>query len=151
MDSLLKDLADFYARLDHFLLPSSRACGICGECCKAVSALRVYPLEMENIRMHIKNELLLDKFRNFANSDVISIWGSSSGYCPFQEGVLCGIYPVRPYHCRIYGHYDPRGKSLLKGCVYQGHAISYYKREELPMIDELDRLNDAFSKLSNKP
>ena len=147
MKLLLGDLKKFYARLDDILRPSSRSCGICGECCKTVSAIKVYPIEIENIKRHVKNERAMDKFAKFANNSVISIWGSDSGFCPFQEGELCVIYPVRPYHCRIYGPYNPRGKSLLKGCVYQGHSTSYFDRKELPLIEEMDRLSEAYEKI----
>lgn len=140
MDSLLRNLASFYSKLEVVLQPSKRDCGVCGECCKAASMLRVYPLELENIKRYVNNERLINMFKDFANNAVIRIWGSTAGNCPFQDGALCGIYPVRPYYCRIYGHYDYRGKSLLKGCVYQGYAVIYSRREELPLIDEFDCL-----------
>lgn len=154
MDSLLKDLTGFYSKLDELLQPSNRDCGVCGQCCKAASMLRVHPLELENIRRAVQNELLFNRFQDFANNNVIRIWGNTAGNCPFQDGALCGIYPVRPYYCRIYGHYDHRGKSLLDGCVYRGHAINYSRREELPLVDRFDRLADAYAKLvgeSQKP
>lgn len=148
MELLLGDLMSFYDRLDHIL--QSRACGICGECCKAISALKVYPIEVENIKKYVNNRWLMELFTKFANNKTISIWGSDSGFCPFQEGALCNIYPVRPYHCRIYGPYNPRGRSLLKGCVYHGHSISYFDRKELPLIEEMDRLTESYEKRCNE-
>jgi len=124
MESLLKELAEFYEKLDQVLLPSGRDCGICGECCKKASMLKVRPLEMENIKRYVQSGPLIEKFRDFANNSVVKIW-NITGHCPFQEGALCSIYPVRPYYCRIYGHYDYLGESLLEGCVYRGHAVSY--------------------------
>lgn len=151
MDSLLRDLMSFYSKLDEFLQPSNWDCGVCGECCKAASMLRVHPLELENIRRTVKDERSFNKFLEFAYNDATKIWGSTAGNCSFQDGALCGIYPLRPYYCRIYGHYDHQGKSLLDGCVYRGHAVSYSRREELPLIDQFDRLTDSFAKLIQEP
>lgn len=148
MELLLKKLSEFYEKLDQVLLPSDRDCGICGECCKKASTLKVHPLEMENIRRYVQNGPLIKKFRDFTNNSVVKIW-NITGHCPFQEGALCGIYPVRPYHCRVYGHYDYLGKNLLKGCVYRGHAVSYRRREELPLVEEFDRLSAAFDRINS--
>lgn len=148
MESLLKALEDFYAKLDRVLLPTGRDCGICGECCKRASMLTVHPLEIEYIRRYVKNNKLVKKFQDFAGSAVVKIWGNTAGHCPFQEGALCGIYPARPYYCRIYGHYDYLGNSLLDGCAYKGHAVTYSRREELPLIEEFDRLTAAFDNIN---
>ncbi len=144
MNALLKDLMSFYAKLDHFMKDTDRDCGICGECCQKLYHLRVYPIEIENIRRYTADDLALEKFQKFANGTIVKIWGDISGQCPFQEGALCVIYPLRPYHCRVYGHYDYRGRSLLEGCVYQGYARAYYHREELPLINELDYLVETY-------
>lgn len=144
MEALLGDLMNFYDLLDHILL--SRPCGICGDCCKAISSLKVYPIEIENISRHVNNKWLMAQFTKFANNNVISIWGSDFALCPFQDGALCKIYNVRPYHCRIYGPYNPRGISMMKNCVYQGHSIVYFDRKELPLIEELDRLSQIYEK-----
>lgn len=149
MESLLKELEVLYSRLDEVLLPSYADCGTCGECCKRASALKVYPLEIEYIERYVKNDLLIKKFLAFANNAVISIWGNIAGHCPFQEGALCSIYRVRPYHCRIYGHYIHRERSLLDSCVYRRHATRYSRREELPLVKELDRLVEAHGLLNN--
>jgi Fe-S-cluster containining protein len=141
-ETLLHDLAGFYEKLDRVLLPSNRACGSCGECCRNLSMLRVYPLELQNIRRYIHNDKLIKKFEDFSNSRVIKIWGDieAQGHCPFQAGDLCTIYHVRPYFCRVYGHYNNQGNSLLKECVYTGHSRGYLKREELPLYAELLQL-----------
>lgn len=146
MESLLNDLKVFYKKLDKVLQPSIRNCGACGECCIKASMLKIYPLELENIKRYVNNESSLKKFLDFANNTAIKIWGNTEGQCPFQTGVLCSIYPVRPYFCRIYGHYDYRGKNLLDGCVYKGHATVYNRKEELPLISELESLSDAYTK-----
>jgi Fe-S-cluster containining protein len=65
--------------------------------------------------------------------------------------LLCSIYPARPYHCRIYGPYYHQGRSMLKGCVYQGSAKEYSSREEMPLIETLDRLIEDYHKLATKP
>lgn len=151
MDTLLKDLASFYLELDEFLHPSHKDCGLCGECCLRTNTVRVYPLEIENIRRYVKNDRLLKLFEKFSSNSIISIWGDTSGNCPFQEGLLCSIYPVRPYHCRIYGPYYRQGLGLLKGCVYQGAAKEYSRREELPLIERLKSLVDDHQKLHMAP
>lgn len=145
MKSLLDDLAGFYEKLDQALQPSKRTCGACGECCIKASMLKIYPLELENIKRYVNNEYSIKKFLDFANSTAIKIWGTVEGQCPFQTGTLCSIYPVRPYFCRIYGLYDYRGRNLLDGCVYKGHATAYVKREELPLLGELEGLSAAFT------
>lgn len=139
METLLHDLAVFYEKLDQLLQPSKRACGNCGECCRNISMLRVYPLELRNIRRYVYNEPLIKKFEDFTNNRIIKIWGDieAQGHCPFQADSLCSIYHVRPYFCRVYAHYNSRGSGLLAGCVYTGHSITYFKREELPLYDEL--------------
>lgn len=151
MDTLLKNLASFYLELDAFLQPSNKDCGLCGECCLRTTTLRVYPPEMENIKRSVQDDRLLELFYKFASNNVISIWGDTTGHCPFQEGLLCTIYPVRPYHCRIYGPYYPQGRDLLKGCVYQETAKEYSSREEMPLIDKLDRLIENYHKLNTGP
>jgi Fe-S-cluster containining protein len=145
MVTMLHDLAEFYEKLDQALQPSKRVCGTCGECCVKASMLRIYPLELENIKRYVNNESSLKKFLDFANNVVVKIWGNVEGQCPFQTGLLCSIYPVRPYFCRIYGHYDYQGKNLLDGCVYRGHATVYTKKEELPLLYELEELSDTFA------
>jgi Fe-S-cluster containining protein len=141
-ETLLHELAGFYEKLDLVLQPSNRACGSCGECCRNLSMLRVYPLELQNIRRYVHNDNLLKKFEDFSNNRIIKIWGDieALGHCPFQAGDLCAIYRVRPYFCRVYGHYNSQGNSLLKGCVYSGHSTAYLKREELPLYAELLQL-----------
>ena len=66
MNALLEDLMSFYARLDEFMRDSDRDCGICGECCKKLHQLRVYPVELENIRRHVADNSAIKKFQNFA-------------------------------------------------------------------------------------
>ncbi|HBC91406.1 MAG TPA: hypothetical protein DCZ10_00490 [Pelotomaculum sp.] len=151
MDALLKDLASFYRELDALLQPSNKDCGLCGACCLRTTSLRVYPPEMENIRRYVKNDRLLMLFEKFASNSIISIWGDTTGHCPFQEGLLCSVYPARPYHCRIYGPYHHQGRNLLKECVYQGAAKSYSRREELPLIEKLDLLIENYHKLTMEP
>ncbi|OQA09207.1 MAG: Flagellin N-methylase [Firmicutes bacterium ADurb.Bin373] len=136
MESMLHNLAKFYAALDEALQPLKRACGDCGECCRRASKLQVYPLELQNISRFVKNDYLIRKFIDFANNKVVKIWGDVEGQCPFQDGDRCSIYAVRPYFCRVYGPYNYRGKNLLKGCVYCGHSIIYFYREELPLYNE---------------
>jgi len=148
MDALLNALASFYQELDEFLQPFNKDCGLCGECCLRTTTLRVYPLEMENIRRSVQNNRQLALFEKFTSNSIISIWGDTSGNCPFQEGLLCSIYPIRPYHCRIYGPFYPRGRALLKGCVYQGTAKEYSKREEMPLLEKLNQLIAKYHELS---
>lgn len=151
MDTLLEDLASFYRELDELLQPSYKDCGLCGECCQRTTTLRVYPPEMENIRRHMQDDRLLKIFEKFTSNTIISIWGDTTGNCPYQEGLRCSIYPVRPYHCRIYGPYYHQGRNLLKGCVYKGEAQCYSKREEMPLIERLDRLIEDYQNLTTAP
>lgn len=140
MESMLQALAEFYGLLDEVLQSSKRFCGACGECCRKASMLRVYPLELQNIRRYVNNEALIRKFVDFTNNKVVKIWGDIEGQCPFQEADHCSIYHVRPYFCRVYGHYNYRGNNLLKECVYRGHSITYFDREELPLYNEFVNL-----------
>lgn len=54
-----------------------------------------------------------------------------TGYvCPFLEGGSCGIYPVRPLVCRMYGHHATGGswrrRAAVYGCRLQaGHFEAY--------------------------
>ena len=147
MEAMLRDLADFYEALDLALLPSKRACGVCGECCRKASKLRVYPLELQNIRRYVKDDYSLRKFVDFTNNKVVKIWGDVEGQCPFQEGDRCSVYQVRPYFCRVYGHYNYRGNNLLKGCVYCGHSETYFERENLPLYHEFINLMERTPQL----
>lgn len=147
MESMLHDLAKFYEALDQVLQPSKRACGACGECCRKASMLRVYPLELQNIRRCVKDESYMRKFVDFSNNKVVKIWGDIEGQCPFHEGDHCTVYVVRPYFCRVYGHYNYRGNNLLKGCVYCGHSTIYYDRGELPLYDEFINLMEKTTQL----
>lgn len=147
MESLLHDLAEFYEALDDMLQPSKRSCGACGECCRKASKLRVYPLELENIKRHVKDDYAIKKFVDFSNNKVVKIWGDIEGQCPFQEGDHCSIYSVRPYFCRVYGHYNYKGNNLLKGCVYCGHSITYTSRDELPLYKEFINLMEKVPQL----
>ncbi len=151
METLLGDLNNFYSKLSNLLQHSVKDCGICGKCCKVVSALQVFPVELENIKRQVKNEKKLNYFVEFINGAAIRIWGNIDGGCPFQENSLCEIYPIRPYYCRIYGLYDFRGTTLLYGCVYRDHTVIYSHREDLPLIDELDSLSNAYKTLLKKP
>ncbi|MDD4334103.1 MAG: YkgJ family cysteine cluster protein [Desulfotomaculaceae bacterium] len=138
---MLRDLAAFYENLDQMLQPTKKVCGACGECCRKASMLRVYPLELQNIRRFVKDEYAMRKFVDFSNNKVVKIWGNVEGLCPFQEGNRCSIYVVRPYFCRVYGHYNYRGDNLPKGCVYFSHSITYFDKKELPLYDDLNSLS----------
>lgn len=144
MENLLKKLNNFYEKLDLYLQSSKKDCGECGECCKITSVLYVHPLEMENIGRQVNNSVKMKRFRDFTDNDLIDIWGGKSGHCPFQEGDLCGIYAFRPYQCRVYGHYDYKGRSLPVRCVYRGHAVRYDSREELPLYAEFTALTEGY-------
>ena len=144
METFWEELARLYDRLDGILQATSRDCGVCGECCRQAVSVRVRPLEADYVRKFVQNEAAVLKFLDFAAGNKIKIWGEATGQCPFQEGALCSIYPVRPYSCRAYGHYDYRGMSILKNCVYYGHAIPYDHPAQLPLYEEIEELNARY-------
>ena len=86
----------------------------------------------------------MKRFRDFTDNDLIDIWGGKSGHCPFLGRRLVRHLCFPAYQCRVYGHYDYKGRSLPVRCVYRGHAVRYDSREELPLYAEFTALTEGY-------
>ncbi len=98
-------------------------CTKCGNCCRSFNPLRVRKEELKRIADHEGTSYkgLKRRLRAVPQGDgTLEIHG---GPCPFLEGDLCSVYPVRPSECRIYPASiiirnldDPEGHRLPSDC-----------------------------------
>lgn len=148
MEILLAELGHLYELLEKTLERTAQPCGKCCECCKNISMLRVEAIELAYIKNFLQDDRAMYSFLQYLTPQPIKIWEHAGNQCPFLTSEGCSIYQARTYQCRVYGHYNFHGNSLLKHCVYNGHSITYHTRQELPYINELEGLNQKFIKLN---
>jgi Fe-S-cluster containining protein len=64
------------------------------------------------------------------------------GYvCPFLEEGACGIYPVRPLVCRMYGHFTTRARWRRRRSIYGCRLQADY--HETRLVEGRPQLPDA--------
>lgn len=72
-------------------------------------------LELDFLRTRLPPEQVT-QFRHFLKRD------GTGGVCPFFDEELwgCGIYEIRPFSCRVFGHFREEGTTLPPVCVFRG-------------------------------
>ena len=141
-ERLFGQLEELYAALPDSA--EENLCGTCRECCttKGLNIHSITNLELEYIGERIGTSKL-DDFRRFATRK------SDLEVCPYfdEETWGCGIYQVRPFSCRTFGHYRSRDTRLPEVCVFQGQEKifdrpQYY--DEVPQARALRALVRRF-------
>lgn len=130
-EELFHALADLYEALGAELPVSGaeNACGTCRECCTGtgLNLHNVTSLELDFIEDRV-GPTKLPSFRRFLQRD------GEIAVCPFfdDESWGCGIYPFRPFSCRLFGHYRSQESRLPEVCVFRGQeqifqTTAYYR------------------------
>jgi Fe-S-cluster containining protein len=83
-----------------------RWCERCGECCRRNTPIALARSDAERISRYLRMP-----YKKFKQRFRIVPVGNSKFHmpaspCPFLEGNLCSIYPVRPQVCRLYPAID---------------------------------------------
>lgn len=114
-------------------IPSGK-CGHCNNCCS--EDVNANYIEFLNIYDYLKKNNLYDEYReNILKYYFTRLYKNS--HCPFLKNGKCGIYPVRPLSCRLFGHlsrteYEKNYNAVLK---QNTDAKEYFKKRysvELP-------------------
>ncbi|MGE0493032.1 MAG: tetratricopeptide repeat protein [Vulcanimicrobiota bacterium] len=129
----LKRLEELYGCLEE---RPGNPCGQCRECCTdgGANLHRVTELELDLIEERVGP---VEDFRRYlARTGEFHL-------CPFydEQARGCGIYAVRPFSCRIFGHYRSDATRLPEVCVFRGQERifgSYF--EEVPQARQLREL-----------
>lgn len=123
---------------------SGNPCGRCRECCtgKGLTSHNVTVLELELIAERVGEERL-ESFRRFLQRT------GEIEVCPYFDEKIwgCGIYEVRPYSCRVFGHHRSRQSRLPEVCVFAGRESIFGVGEYLvkvPLAAELKELARSF-------
>lgn len=147
-----QQLESLYQRLDR-ALPSApdNPCGRCRQCCTAsgMSHHNVTALELELVGERVGEEKLAS-FRRFLQQT------GEFEVCPnFDETIWgCGIYDVRPYSCRVFGHHRRETSRLPQLCVFSGVESVFGVGEYLskvPYATELKELARSFWPYCREP
>ena len=140
-----QSLERLYSELDEALPSASgNACGRCRECCTRRGASRhnVTALELELIAERVGEERLPAFESYLGRADGVEV-------CPYfdEERWGCGIYGVRPFSCRVFGHYRAESTRLPEVCVFTGQeklfGVERYL-QDVPKAAELKELARSF-------
>lgn len=145
-EQLLAQLGELYRRLDSSLSSAGadvNPCGSCRECCtgNGLSLHHVTDLELEYIRSRVGPEKL-ESFKRFARRD------GDPAVCPYfdEEQWGCGIYPHRPFSCRLFGHYRRADQALPEVCVFAGQEQLFQVGEYYQKVPQALELRDLVRK-----
>ena len=141
----LQKLETLYQDLEVQLGPAEgNPCGSCRACCtrKGISQHSVTVLELELIRERV-GPAKLEDFLQFLRRD------GELELCPYFDESLwgCGIYPNRPFSCRVFGHHRREDTRLPEVCVFSGQEAVFGVGEYLervPRARDLKELSRAF-------
>jgi uncharacterized protein len=99
-------------------------CLCCGECCGSGLEIFLNSLDIWNLRSRFRTPTgdLIEKFliverRAEFGSYPLCLIRHTDGRCPFQDGKLCAIHPVRPASCRLFPvthQYGARGEAVFE-------------------------------------
>ncbi len=77
-------------------------CTRCGNCCTENKSLRLQKTELEQIAKYRKTSYKQIKKQTHAVPRGDGSMRISRRPCPFHDGELCTVYPLRPAECRSY-------------------------------------------------
>lgn len=132
-------LSELYERLESELPEvEGNPCGDCNVCCTSdgLTHHNVTALELDYIELSVGPEKI-ETFRQFLKRD------GEIPLCPYYDGG-CTIYEVRPYSCRVFGHYRREDTSLPDVCIFRGQEHLFARgeyRDTVPEADDLIRLS----------
>ena len=86
--------------------PEKWHCHQTGDCCRAISAIRMTLQEAGEIQ-----KLALGKDLRWREAQPYGFVELIAHPCPLLEGNVCTVYPVRPYNCRRWGCFRPDPKT----------------------------------------
>ena len=147
LDALEELYADLGAHLPSF---QGNPCGQCKSCCTArgLSHHFVTDLELELLAERI-GAARTDDFRRYLNRARDEEGQLEFSVCPNydEEQKGCGVHTVRPFSCRVFGHYRPITTKMPEGCVFEGKTsdfawADYFKA--VPLIDRMRWLTREF-------
>jgi len=136
---LLGELERLYAGLGPQLRPvEGNPCGECKACCTAgMSYHRVSELELELIAAHHGPPT---EFRRYLERATDEEGRLVHAVCPNYGDGGCGIYAVRPFSCRLFGHVREAGTCLPEGCAFIGHEREFARQDYFKSVPETSRL-----------
>ena len=134
LTGLFQELAALYSTLDSEVKQAPQnPCGTCRECCTTNSLNKHYvtQLEIGFIRDRVGGERL-EEFKKFLDRD------KDTAICPYFDENLwgCGIYDIRPYSCRVYGHFRVEETRLPTICVFKGQEKIFGVGEYLDVVPQ---------------
>jgi len=146
-------LADLYARLEDALarrapaLPGDNPCGACFQCCTA-SGRRghgVTELELAYLAQGGGADRL-DDFRAYTAAATDADGHLRFPVCPYYDvgRHACTVYEVRPFSCRVFGHFRVEGSRLPADCVFEGTEEAFPRAHyaaRVPLARELVELD----------
>lgn len=145
-DRLFEDLTQLYANLDAALPAfSGNHCGDCRACCTAqgLSRHHVGQLEVAFLASHVGEEKA-NAFRQYAEREKGEDGGFLHDACPFYDLDTkgCSVYRIRPFSCRIFGHFKAANTFFPQGCVFTGHEQSFTPQEYLSVVPQARQLRE---------
>ena len=147
MISSLQKLTEIYRELDETLPRSiGKPCGSCRECCTAGGVDRHSVTELElDLIAETHGPVATDQFRRFANRERDLEGKHRWVLCPFydEDARGCGIYDLRPFSCRVFGHFQVVGTDLPSVCTFRGKAKLVGGREHFVEVPLAGQLRDA--------
>lgn len=139
-ERLLGELERLYAALGPQLRPvQGNPCGECKACCTAegMTYHRVSELELELIAArHGPPEDFRRYLERATDADGLLLHQD----CPNYRDGGCGIYDVRPFSCRLFGHVREAGTCLPEGCSFRGHESEFARGDYFKTVPETARL-----------
>lgn len=121
--SLEQQLIDLYQSLES--PPGENHCGSCRTCCTAAGLSKQNVTDLELAALGEAGA----EFARYAARERQADGSFLHPECPNLGPDGCRVYAVRPFSCRVFGHYRASGTRLPSECVYLG------KDREFPTAD----------------
>jgi len=107
--------------------PEKWSCHQTGDCCRAISAIRMSTQEAELLKDRADRVTL-----RWTPTDDPGFVELQAQPCPFLEGNSCSVYDIRPYNCRRWGCFrpDPQSEPLEPDLGFLGCAnarVRFYR------------------------
>ena len=84
-------------------------CGQTGDCCRAVSGIRMHLDELAAIARYRKDAVPLPLTLRHLDPGFVEL---KAAPCPFLSGNTCTVYPVRPFKCRQFQCHRALGEAF---------------------------------------